>query len=242
VMMIHNDPKARFKLVRSGYDGKIHSGFIPLPFGYLYYGTGTPEGAVTAPVGSLYFRTDGGAGTTLYIKESGAGNTGWVAVSSGASDHGTLAGLADDDHTQYALLAGRVGVHTITGGTAANDRLTLTGTNHATKGPVVFENAGMMLPLVTIDNGDSPYSVPGGVTTIRVDLSGGNVTIDLPQAGPNAGRLLFIKIVDVGGCGSTLTINPDGSETIDGAATETSSVAFEAFTIQSDGATDWMIL
>lgn len=42
-------------------------------------GAGTPEGVVTAPVGSLYSRTDGGAATTLYIKESGAGATGWVA-------------------------------------------------------------------------------------------------------------------------------------------------------------------
>lgn len=42
-------------------------------------GTATPEGAVTASVGSLYLRTDGGAGTTLYVKESGSGNTGWVA-------------------------------------------------------------------------------------------------------------------------------------------------------------------
>jgi hypothetical protein len=42
-------------------------------------GTGTPEAAVTAPIGSLYTRTDGGAGTTLYVKESGTGNTGWVA-------------------------------------------------------------------------------------------------------------------------------------------------------------------
>jgi hypothetical protein len=42
-------------------------------------GSGSPEGAVTAAVGSLYTRTDGGAGTTLYVKESGAGNTGWVA-------------------------------------------------------------------------------------------------------------------------------------------------------------------
>lgn len=42
-------------------------------------GTGSPEGVVTAPVGSLYTRTDGGAGTTLYVKESGTGNTGWVA-------------------------------------------------------------------------------------------------------------------------------------------------------------------
>lgn len=41
-------------------------------------GTGTPEGVIAAPVGALYSRTDGGAGTTLYVKESGAGNTGWV--------------------------------------------------------------------------------------------------------------------------------------------------------------------
>ena len=41
-------------------------------------GTGSPEAVVTAPVGSLYSRTDGGAGTALYVKESGTGNTGWV--------------------------------------------------------------------------------------------------------------------------------------------------------------------
>lgn len=46
---------------------------------YDRYGSGTPEGSVTAPVGASYHRTDGGAGTSLYVKESGAGNTGWVA-------------------------------------------------------------------------------------------------------------------------------------------------------------------
>jgi hypothetical protein len=45
----------------------------------ILYGNGTPEGAVTAPRGALFTRSDGGAGTTLYIKESGTGNTGWVA-------------------------------------------------------------------------------------------------------------------------------------------------------------------
>ena len=42
-------------------------------------GAGSPENVVIAPVGSLYSRTNGGAGTTLYVKESGTGNTGWVA-------------------------------------------------------------------------------------------------------------------------------------------------------------------
>jgi hypothetical protein len=42
-------------------------------------GGGSPEGVVTATVGSLYTNRGGGAGTTLYVKESGSGNTGWVA-------------------------------------------------------------------------------------------------------------------------------------------------------------------
>lgn len=42
-------------------------------------GSGTPEGVVTAPVGSTFQRSDGGALTSFYVKETGAGNTGWVA-------------------------------------------------------------------------------------------------------------------------------------------------------------------
>jgi len=48
-------------------------------------GTSSPEGAVTAPVGTIYIRTDGGAGTSVYFKESGTGNTGWVAGGSASS-------------------------------------------------------------------------------------------------------------------------------------------------------------
>lgn len=42
-------------------------------------GMGSPEGVLSAPVGSTYRRTDGSAGSTFYVKESGTGNTGWVA-------------------------------------------------------------------------------------------------------------------------------------------------------------------
>lgn len=45
----------------------------------LRSGSGSPEGVLAAPVGSIYVRTNGGAGTTLYIKESGTDSTGWVA-------------------------------------------------------------------------------------------------------------------------------------------------------------------
>ena len=43
------------------------------------YGTGSPESVVLANIGSVYRRVDGGASTSIYIKESGTGTTGWVA-------------------------------------------------------------------------------------------------------------------------------------------------------------------
>ena len=46
---------------------------------FIYAGEGSPEGALAAPVGSLYLRTDGGTGFTFHVKETGTGSTGWVA-------------------------------------------------------------------------------------------------------------------------------------------------------------------
>lgn len=54
------------------FPGLTYSSFIGA-------GSGSPEGVQSAPVGSLWLRTDGGAATTLYVKETGASNTGWVA-------------------------------------------------------------------------------------------------------------------------------------------------------------------
>jgi hypothetical protein len=48
--------------------------------GAVRVGTGSPETVVIGSIGNLWLRTDGGANTTLYIKESGTQtNTGWVA-------------------------------------------------------------------------------------------------------------------------------------------------------------------
>lgn len=45
----------------------------------LFTGNGSPEGVISAIRGSLYTRADGGAGSTLYVKESGDAAVGWVA-------------------------------------------------------------------------------------------------------------------------------------------------------------------
>lgn len=41
--------------------------------------SGTPEGSLAAPVGSLVLRQDGGTTSTIYIKETSTTSTGWVA-------------------------------------------------------------------------------------------------------------------------------------------------------------------
>lgn len=49
---------------------------------HLIVGKGSPAGVVGAPVGVLYLDTAGGAGTTLYVKETAAfpsDTAGWVA-------------------------------------------------------------------------------------------------------------------------------------------------------------------
>lgn len=82
-------------------------------------GTGSPEGAVTGTVGQLFRRTDGGTGTSLYIKESGTGNTGWAAVAAGGAvaasavsvDSTTLVGVGTDAQAVFEELDNGIADH-----------------------------------------------------------------------------------------------------------------------------------
>lgn len=44
-----------------------------------YTGHGDPNGVVTAVPGKIYINLDGGAGVTMWVKETGTGTTGWAA-------------------------------------------------------------------------------------------------------------------------------------------------------------------
>jgi hypothetical protein len=57
----------------------VSGGYVQINGSKVFTGNGSPEGVVAAPVSSFYLREDGGAGTCFYVKESGTGNTGWVA-------------------------------------------------------------------------------------------------------------------------------------------------------------------
>ena len=48
--------------------------------GYVIVGAGSPAGVIVANRGALFLRTDGGAGTSMYVKEADDGlATGWAA-------------------------------------------------------------------------------------------------------------------------------------------------------------------
>lgn len=61
----------------------------------LRQGTGSPEGVVTATIGTIWQRTDGGAGNAWYIKcASSGGNTGWAPGGPRVLEEFTAAGSA----------------------------------------------------------------------------------------------------------------------------------------------------
>lgn len=79
-----------------------------------------------------------GAGQDGYALTWDNATTAFVATAlaaGGVTDHGLLdaPSLLDDDHTQYALLAGRTGGQTLYGGDAANDDITIHGTSNVTR-------------------------------------------------------------------------------------------------------------
>lgn len=56
----------------------------------ITYGSGDPEGVITATSGSLFLREDGGVDSSIYRKESDTGDTGWVAMAAGGGGGGGL--------------------------------------------------------------------------------------------------------------------------------------------------------
>ncbi len=66
-------------------------------------GYDAPEGVITATVGSTFRRRDGAAGTVYYVKETGTGNTGWIALNTAVAATGsiqctTFANYVDGDY------------------------------------------------------------------------------------------------------------------------------------------------
>lgn len=83
------------------------------------------------------------------------------------------------------------------------------------------------------------YTATAFDCVILVDASAAAVTISLPTASGNAGLTYVIKKID--SSGNNVTIDPNGTETIDGATTVTLSSQYSYRMIVSDG-TNWVVV
>jgi len=102
-----------------------------------------------------------------------AGNTISAVVLAAGVDHGSLGGLADDDHTRYAQLEGRSGGQTLEGGIAASENLILRSTHHATKGSVKIGAT-----LFEADEANMKIAFFGATPQARPDYTVTNGTVD----------------------------------------------------------------
>ena len=126
---------------------------------------------------------DGSSGQALTT--NGSGVMSWSTISSGVSDHGALTGLSDDDHSIYALLAGRSTGQTINGGTGAAEDLTLVSTTNATKGLVQIGSQ-----VAVADTYLQFQGTTSGYVGLKSSATGDNTIYTLPASDGASGTFL----------------------------------------------------
>ena len=138
---------------------------------------------------------------------------GVAATGLSVTSHSDLSNLTSDDHTQYALLAGRSGGQTVSGDTAAGGSLTLKGTANAVQGTInlastVVASQNISAPSVNgyIDNSGFEIDTNGWFKfddgAAYVDGTGGtdaNTTIARNTTTPLDG-VADLKITETGNC------------------------------------------
>lgn len=203
-----------------------------------------------------------GAANRVTVTNNGDGTI-TIDMAEAGVDHGALApgSLDDDDHPQYALLVGRIGdvwrLLTATApaaaanavGVYANDQQSRAG-DHAfhivpeaagrgySFGTQAQIGGGLVLPVATKT---ANYNISLSDHTVLAD-SASPITFTLPAAASaynsaiGAGQEYHIKNIGAG----LLTVDANGSETIDGAASQVLG-AWDAVTVRCNGAA-WFIV
>ena len=137
-------------------------------------------------------------------------------------DHGGLAGLADDDHTQYALLAGRSGGQTWIGGTATGNKLILQA-NSANGSDAEVEvlstatgGTGAQVALYQDSASPAAGDIAGTINIYAKDANGTKTLIGVIKSGVNvataaamSSRLSFQTLL--GGANRSLDFDPSNS-------------------------------
>ena len=97
---------------------------------------------------------------------------------------------------------------------------------------------GYLFPVKSLTSTDSPYTVNKNDAVILADTTSGSITINLLAAEQMKEKRLIVKKT---AAANTVTIDPNGAETIDGSATYAWTTQYVSRDIVSNGS-NWFIV
>ena len=169
--------------------------------------TSTELGYLSGVTSSLQTQLSGKVSSTGYANYSLLSTNGSGTVSAILSANNSIlttngsgipswSTLTSDSFSQYALLAGRTGGQTISGGNAASNSLTLDSTSNATKGNVILNPTGGNIGIGTINPLQQLHIQSTGNTNLQLgsSFSGATNSLIFDTIGDTSkGRLVFQK-------------------------------------------------
>lgn len=166
-------------------DGLSGAGVFQGPF--VLAGNTSPEGAITARVGSVFLRGDGAVGSTLYIKQTGTGNTGWSAFTCGSGVNCSAPLFFSGDGAvgapAYSFTNATTsgwfwsGTQAVLSRAGVSQMATNGGPGITSSGTVCMTTTTRCLSAGTASTSLEPYvSVTGGAIMLGVPLVAGNPT------------------------------------------------------------------
>lgn len=103
--------------------------------------------------------------------------------------------------------------------------------HRATYLPAVWTGTDAPYGTLEIDDTDSPYAALPEDEYIECDATSGNIVVDLPAV--SNGKVFIVKKVDASA--NTVTVDGNGAETIDGAATQVLTTQYDTLVIRGVG-------
>jgi hypothetical protein len=209
-------------------------GTVTVAYAYLDEGGdgGAGSGEITDYYGLLIKQSDGNVRTKTGI---------YIEPLIGATVDSI--GIRIDEVSTYALWLGAGGTFTapsqgITFGSGADVNLYRSADNTLKTDSSLIIGQGISVDVETITGTSVTLGADDYAMLIDDDTAGSTVTITLPAAASNAGRVYHIKKL-----GTTANVVVDGntSETIDGATTLTMTIQYESIKLVCDGS-NWSII
>ena len=157
-----------------------------------------------------------------------------------------LCGISGSKSTNIDEASGRLDFYTNITSTGIENRMSIlhnghVGINNMNPGSILSVNGSMSLPIITITNSQSPYTLDDTHYTIICNITAGNITITLPiNTTSISGRIYVLKQIPISGA-NRLFINPNGSsiDLTPGLFTVNTTLLF--IKLQSDGINWWII-